>query len=597
MKQWRLKRTKVRTKDMAKALQIQEATACVLANRGIGTYENAVNFLYGKLSPLPDEILQMKDFENGIHMLKTAVEQGKKIAIYGDYDVDGVMSTTILYKALRHCNGDVIYYLPHRQKQGYGLNMESVKELADLGIEVLFTCDNGIAAISEVALAKQRGMEVIILDHHEPRFEENKDGRYDVLPCADALIDPKQRECSYEFKQFCAGGLAYRFAERFLHQMGKENPDLLKELLVFAGIATVCDIVDLMGENRILVKACLAQIKESGNIGLQALLKKNLLTDRNINEFHLGFVIGPCINATGRLGSAEMAVSLFCCEDHDKAEEYAEKLAQLNISRKDMTSNAVEKAIEEIENGNMKKDKVLVVYQENTHESIAGIVASRLKEKYYRPVLVITKGENEAKGSARSIEGYHIFQALLACKDFFTLFGGHAMAAGFSLPIENIDKLRSHLNETCPLTENDLQPMIRLEKQLSFDEIDLGLARELRTLAPFGKENAAPIFASKMIYIKKFYLIGKKKDMLRFQLYDSASSKIISGISFDGFDLFKKIVEHLYGKDNCDKILSEGTIHVPLDFAYTIDINEYQGREEVQLMIKDFRLSSADAAK
>ena len=590
MKRWLLKRSKIDTSIMAKELGIKEAVACVLANRGLAERQNAKKFLYGTIDDLRDSFL-MKDMALGIELIGQAIRDKKKIAVYGDYDVDGVMSTTILYRAILRCGGDGVYYVPHRQKEGYGLNLEAIEQLATEGVKVLFTCDNGIAALEETQRAKELGMTVVILDHHEAGFKDVEGERKDIIPVADAVIDPKQRECTYPFPMLCAGGIAYKFAIALLRLLEIQDEPLEKEFLCFGAIATVCDIVDLLDENRILVRYGLAEISKTTNVGLRVLMEETGISEKPISEYHLGFIIGPCINATGRLESGRKAVELFCENDEVKAREIAKTLVKLNEERKSLTVEAAERAIGRLEKDNLLTENVLVLYDEDTHESIAGIVAGRVKDRYYRPVILITASEDGAKGSGRSIEGYNLFQALFDCKDLFTRFGGHAMAAGLSLPKENIPMLQKKLNDGCQLTKEEMTPVLRLDKQLKFSEINIELAKEIKALAPFGKENHSPLFGSKNISVDRANLIGKNKDILRMTLSEEVSGIRLKAISFDGYKEMLNLLKELYPKEECDKMMSGGKIPRKFDFVYSIDINTYNGRTSVQLMIKDFRIS------
>ena len=587
---WVLKRTKADIQKMSEVLGIRQATACVVANRGITTKKQAIAFLQAERAELYDVCAKqvMKDAEKAMMLLECALKQNKKIAIYGDYDVDGVTSTAIWYKVLKYCGGDVIYYIPHRQKEGYGLNLEAIEELHNNGIELLLTCDNGISAIEEVKKAKQFDMTVVVIDHHEPAFDENGN---DILPEADAIVDPKQKSCPYPFKMLCAGGICYKLALLFLKRQNIQNDVLEQECLHMATLATVCDIVDLMEENRIIVKKGLNTMAQTTNVGLKALLAQTNLCGKQLTEYHIGFIIGPCVNAAGRLETAKTAVALFCETDEKKAQEYATYLAEQNNSRKDMTQKATEQVIKEIEQKNNLNEKVFVLYQQNVHESIAGIVAGRIKEKFYRPTIIITKSENMAKGSGRSIEGYNMFEELYACKELFSKFGGHTMAAGLSLPYENIDILREKLNNACKLTQQQLTPVLKIEKQLCFDEIDMALAKELRNLAPFGKGNHIPLFGSKNISIQKFYLIGKEKDILKMVLKERQTGICLHAISFDGWERFSDMIKRLYGNENYDKMLYDGCYDGNMDFVYSIDINTFRGESSIQLQIKDFRIS------
>lgn len=590
MKRWLLKRTKIDTAAMAKDLGIRQATAAVLANRELYSKQAARDFLYGGTAALGNPV-GMKDFTKGISLIAAAIREGKKIAVYGDYDVDGVMSTSILYQTILRCGGKVIFYLPHRQKEGYGLNLKAVEQLAAEGVEVLFTCDNGIAALQEIALAKEKNMTVVVLDHHEPGFRGEGEARRDILPAADAIIDPKQRACPYPFKQMCAGGLSYHFAHYLLQAFAIADEGLERQLLTFAAIATVCDIVDLLGENRALVQMGLAEIRRTENLGLRVLIEEAGLSEKMLSEYHIGFVLGPCINATGRLESGRLAVELFCTAEEKEAREKAKHLVALNAERKQLTEEAAERADIALQEDGALQDKVLVLYDAKIHESIAGIVAGRIKDKYYRPTILITGSEDGAKGSGRSIEGYHLFEALFANRDLFTRFGGHAMAAGLSLPVENIPILRQRLNEGCTLTEEQMIPILRVERALSFAEIDLGLAKELQALAPFGKGNPAPLFASMGVHADRLDVIGKNKNILRLTLSEPKSGIRLSAISFDGYEPLREMLKALYPTEDCDKIINSGLLPKPLDIVYSVESNSYQGRSSVQLMLKNFRFA------
>ncbi|MBQ2924314.1 MAG: single-stranded-DNA-specific exonuclease RecJ [Anaerotignum sp.] len=590
MKRWLLKRTKVNTAEMAKELGIRQATAAVLANRGVYSRKEARDFLYGGEGAFGDPA-EMKDLLKGVSLIADAVRNGKKIAVYGDYDVDGVMSTSILYQTILRCGGNGVFYLPHRQKEGYGLNLKAIEDLSAERVDVLFTCDNGIAALQEIALAKEKGMTVVVLDHHEPGFTGEGEERRDILPKADAIIDPKQRNCPYAFKHMCAGGLSYKFACLLLQEFGISDEVLEKQLISFAAIATICDIVDLMGENRAIVRKGLPEIQKTENIGLRALIEEAGLGDKVISDYHIGFIIGPCINATGRLESGRQAVELFCSPEESDARAKAKNLVQLNEERKHLTEEAAMRADIALQDSNALQNRVLVLYDPVIHESIAGIVAGRIKDKYYHPTILITGSEEGAKGSGRSIEGYHLFEALFENRDLFTRFGGHAMAAGLSLPVEHIDVLRNRLNEQCRLTDEEMIPVVRIERSLSFVEIDLGLAKELKALAPFGKGNPAPLFGSKGIHADRLDMIGRDKNILRMTLSEPHSGTRLSAISFDGYEQLLEMLKELYPTEDCAKMILSGQLPHLLDIVYSVDINTYNGRSSVQLMLKDFRFA------
>ena len=434
-------------------------------------------------------------------------------------------------------------------------------------------------------------MTVVVLDHHEPGFTGEGEERRDILPKADAIIDPKQRDCKYGFKHMCAGGLSYKFARLLLQAFGIQDESLEKQLVSFAAIATICDIVDLMGENRAIVRKGLPEIQKTENIGLRVLIEEAGLADKAVSDYHIGFIIGPCINATGRLESGRQAVALFCSRNEAEAREMAKNLVMLNEERKHLTEEATMRADLALQDGKMLQDRVLVLYDPVIHESIAGIVAGRIKDKYYHPTILITGSEEGAKGSGRSIEGYHLFEALFENRDLFTRFGGHAMAAGLSLPVENIDVLRKRLNEQCRLTDQEMIPVLRIEKSLSFAEIDLGLAKELKALAPFGKGNPAPLFGSKGIRVDRLDIIGKEKNILRMTLSEPQSGTRLSAISFDGYHQLLEMLKELYPTEDCAKMILSGQLPHLLDIVYSVDINTYNGRSNVQLMLKDFRFA------
>jgi single-stranded-DNA-specific exonuclease len=389
----------------------------------------------------------------------------------------------------------------------------------------------------------------------------------------------------------CAGGLSYKLARLLLQEFFMNDENLEKQLVSFAAIATVCDIVDLLGENRTIVRKGLPEIQKTENIGLKVLIEEAGLADKVVTDYHIGFIIGPCINATGRLESGRQAVELFCSRDEKEAREKAKNLVQLNEERKQLTEDATMRADLALQGENALQDRVLVLYDPVIHESIAGIVAGRIKDKYYHPTILITGSEEGAKGSGRSIEGYHLFEALFENRDLFTRFGGHAMAAGLSLPVENIDVLRKRLNEQCQLTDEEMIPVLRIEKSLSFAEIDLGLAKELKALAPFGKGNPAPLFGSKGISVDRLDLIGRDKNILRMTLSEPQNGIRLSAVSFDGYAQMLGMLKELYPTEDCAKMILSGQLPHLLDIVYSVDINTYNGRSNVQLMLKDFRFA------
>ena len=465
------------------------------------------------------------------------------------------------------------------------MNIEAVRHLHELGVKVILTCDNGIAAIDEIGEAARLGIVSVIIDHHEPKYEKGPNGeKFDIVPSSEAVIDAKQSKCQYPFKFLCAAGMSYKFAEALFKSMNRSFV-YDDEFMAFAAIATVCDIVSLLDENRIIVKNGLKLVSKIENKGMKALIKLTGLEGKEINEYHAGFVIGPCVNATGRLESAETAVKLFSTDNEEEAYSLAAELVRLNAERKDMTSKAVEEAIEAVNLTDLKNDKVLVIYNSQIHESIAGIVAGKVKEAFYKPTIIITDSGQLAKGSGRSIEAYNMFDELLKCQELFEKFGGHPMAAGLSLKKENIDILRKMLNNNCCLTVEDMTSVIRIDKQLGFDQIDIELALQLENLSPFGKDCPQPVFGTKDVSLKRLSLMGKDKNMLRFTL--SHNYKTFVGVSFSGYEKFCRILNER--NILIENILGGYMQDFKMDIVYGLNINRYNGRESVQLDIKDFR--------
>jgi len=581
---WTLRKNHIDIKKMSNDLNISEIFAQVLGNRKIFSRNSASLYIKPRIALMYDPFL-MRDMEKAVRIILAAKNDKKKIFIYGDYDVDGVSSTVILYKAFSQFGCDVEYYIPNRKYEGYGLNINCIDAMKDRGCDIVFACDNGIAAVDEALYIKELGMELIILDHHEPAFEEDRE----IIPNAAAVIDCKQKKCMYPFKGLCAGGMAYKFVKALFKYSDMEIENEA-ELFVFAAIATVCDIVDLCDENRIFVRNGI-RILNSGrkiNIGVKALIKCQGL-DKKVTEETLGFVIGPCINASGRLESALDAVELFIEEDFGRALAKAERLVKVNEERKRLTLEAYERVIESVENSDLKNDKIMVIYDENVDESIMGIVAGKIKEDYYKPVIVISSGDEFDKGSARSIEGYNIFESLLENKELFIKFGGHAMAAGFSIEHKNIAALRKSLNENCTLSESDLTEVIRIDRELCFEEISEKLAGELELMRPFGKGNSRAVFATRGVFVSSLRYVGANKNIIQFVFSDGNNS--FKGVSFRGYEKFNKYVESNFEKSIQNKIFDGDLCDVilRLDIVYSIEINEFKGFRNVQLVIRDFR--------
>ncbi|MDR1689352.1 MAG: single-stranded-DNA-specific exonuclease RecJ [Clostridiales bacterium] len=581
MAKWILKKNSGDAARFAAQLDISENLSRILINRDIRTLDAARKYLKPDTSFF-EPITNMEGVKTAYEIIKDALSVRRKIVIYGDYDVDGVMSTVILHKALTRLGADVSYYIPDREAEGYGLNVAAAESLHGEGCKLLICCDNGIASVAEIARVKELGMDAIIIDHHE---------QGDVVPKADAAIDPKQKTCPYNFKQMCAAGLVYRFADGLFAFMGRENPDN-EEFLMLSAIATFCDIVDLQGENRIIAKRGLEIINgEISNLGLKTLVKLRSLAGR-IGEFDIGFIIGPCINATGRLDKANLAVELFLTDDSERAQFLAEKLVELNEQRKKMTSEAFETALENYRQSG-KDSKVIVIYDNTIHESIAGIVAGRIKDKLNHPVIVLTDSSDleTAKGSARSIEGYNMFESLNACSDLLSRFGGHTMAAGMSIKKVNIPLLEEFLNKNCTLSDDSFTEKIVLDKQLELSEVTYTLAKELKVLAPFGKANKEPLFGTKSAVVEKVNVYPEKNTLrLTFKIPDSYRK--ITGICFGKIEEFQNIITEKFGSYTAEKILGGilRGIELKLDIVYYIEINEYNGNISVAMKLKDFRI-------
>jgi single-stranded-DNA-specific exonuclease len=574
---------------MVQVLGISETIARILANRGIRSKLAAKRYLDPDIRRL-GLATGFKDMPKAASMLKEAIGRGEKVAIYGDYDVDGVMGTVILVKLMRWCGASPRFVIPKRTESGYGLSVDAVKALHGEGVGLLVTCDNGISAIEEIEAAKGLGMKVIVLDHHEPGYAlDENGGRRDKVPDADCIVDPKQISCGYPFKQYCAAGIAYRLIGAMEDAMGKAFPES-NLCLALAAIATVCDIVPLLEENRMLVKRGIdiLNLDKRINLGLWHLMMEKKIQDKAITVFDIGYVLGPCINASGRLSHAAEAVDLFLSDDPIEAAALASKLASLNETRKDMTEKAFDRAMDMIFADDAELGKVLVLFDEETDESIAGVVAGRIKERLCRPVIMLTRGGGAVKGSARSIEAYNIFEALRRNADLFIRFGGHAMAAGLMLEERNIVPLRERLNAECSLSEENFIPALYIDMQLQPEEATFALVREIALLSPFGKDNPEPLFIAKGLRLERLRLIDEKNTIL-FTFSGDRSKK---GVCFGLNDSFRAKMEELYEPLEASKILA-GILRessIEMDVVYAPEINMYNNKESVQMRIKDFRI-------
>lgn len=581
-----VRNVKFDTVKFAQQLGISDTVAKLMVNRGIYNLDIAKEYLSSSMGELhnPTDMLGMS---GAVELMRNSIIKGEKILIVGDYDVDGVISTYVLYIAISKCGGNVSFHIPDRIKEGYGINESIIKKASEDNIDIIITCDNGIAAIEQVKLAKELGIKVIITDHHDVPFIEEDNVRKYVVPEADYVLNPKQENCNYEFDKICGAGVAYKFVQCLYKEFNIPNEELY-DLIQYVAIATVCDVVDLVSENRILVKEGLKRINNTSNIGLRALFKETGLEGKEITVYSLGFVIGPSINASGRLEQAEWALKLLITKDKNEAEELAKKLNELNKDRQELTQTGLEEAIKIIEENNMAKDKVLVVYLEDVHESIAGIIAGRIREKYNLPTIILTKAHEGAKGSGRSIEEYNMFEELLKCKDLLGKFGGHPMAAGMSIPSENIDKFREKLNEVTTLSDEDIIPKVSIDMPLPINKINYKLIDEIALLEPYGKGNPKPNFAVKGLMVKAARILGKNNNVLKLNLTDGYLN--IDGIYFGDIEVALEIIKNKFGEYEYNKMLNGQTNMVKIDIVYFPDINEYNGRKSVQLLIQNIRV-------
>lgn len=586
MQQWLLMNKKANFKEIGEHFGIDQVTSRIIRNRDIVEQEDIRNYLYGDINDLHNPHL-LKDGDLLVGILEEKIKQQKQIRIIGDYDIDGVMSTYILKTALERCKANVSIQIPDRVHDGYGLNINLIQKAYEDGIDTIVTCDNGISAIQEIAYAKLLGMTMLVTDHHEIPYEEIDGERIYKRSEADAIVNPHQKECSYPYKYLCGAAVAWKVVcllyERF-HIDASESLDLLEN----AAFATVGDIMPLTGENRILVKEGIKRIHYTKNIGMKALIAQCGLEEDKIDAYHFGFVLGPCINASGRLDTAKRALELFFEKDMAKATIIANELVVLNEQRKDMTKEGVEEAISFCEETS-SQDRVLVVYLPNVHESIAGIIAGRVREKYHKPVFILTKSEDGVKGSGRSIEEYSMYEEMCKCQDLFTKFGGHPMAAGLSLPEGNVDEFRRRINEVCTLTEKDLQAKIRIDVPMPLDYITKDLVREFSILAPFGKDNTKPVFADKEIRIKQMAILGKNKNVLKLTLLTKYGLSI-SGIYFGDIQVFLHDLEDVYGADIVEDAMRGKENPIELSIVYYPRINTFRDVEELQVEIQAYKV-------
>lgn len=574
MEKWFVAMKKADFNGIAEKYQISPIIARLMRNRDV-VGDDAIDFyLNGTVENLYDGLL-MKDMDRAVDILKEKIEEGKKIRVIGDYDIDGVNATYILQQGLAGLGADVDTDIPDRIKDGYGLNQMLIDRALEDDVDTIITCDNGIAAMSEIAYGKENGMTIVVTDHHEvPYLEENGEKKY-LLPPADAVVDPHRADCEYPFKGLCGAAVAYKLVEVLYRVSGKSEQEvehLQERLMENVAIATIGDVMDLVGENRVFVKKGLELLKTTKNEGLHALMQCTGVDTANLNTYHIGFVIGPCINAGGRLDTAKRALELLNASNRREAVTLAADLKELNDSRKEMTEEGVEEAVQQIESSSWKDDQVLVVYLPECHESIAGIIAGRIKERYYRPTFVLTKGETGVKGSGRSIEAYDMFAEMSRCRELFTKFGGHKLAAGLSLEEEKIEVFRKRINELADLTEEDLQMKVSIDMRLPFPYINEELIHELKILEPFGKGNGKPLFAESKLRVIQPRIFGKNRNVLKCRLEDQQGNQM-EAVYFGEVE-------------DCLRQMEKKQI---MSFTYYPSINEYMGRRTIQLTIVNYQ--------
>ena len=566
---WMVYAKKADFKQIASEYGIDQVLARIIRNRDICGSKDIDMYLNGNLNDIHNPH-SMKDADKFVDIITKKIEEHKPVRIIGDYDIDGICSIYILFCGLKAAGADVDYVVPHRINDGYGINEHLIDNAINEGIDTIVTCDNGIAAYNQVRYAKAHGITMIVTDHHDVPFEIKDDKKVYIVPPADAVINPKQADCDYPFKLLCGAGVAYKLISLLYDRLGLDKKEL-EDYIEFMAIATVGDIVDLIDENRIVVKYGLKHIAHTKNTGLRALIEECQLDINNISSYHIGFVIGPCLNASGRLDTARQAIELMLCKDNEKAHNMAKELIALNNERKSMTEQETQKAIELVENTGLLKDRVLVIYLKDCHESIAGIIAGRIKERYYRPTFVITNAEDGAKGSGRSIEGYNMYEEINKCKNVLTKYGGHPMAAGLSLAISDIDIFRKMLNDNAILTDEDLIPKMWIDVPMPVSYANIRLVNQLKLLEPFGKGNEKPVFADRNLYVKTASVIGKNKNVLRCQL-ETEDGTYVPAVQF--------------GINNIDDIPRAG---MRISIIYYPDINTFNGIMSLQIIIKEWK--------
>lgn len=586
MQQWVVTSKRADFKEIGRRFGIDQVTARIIRNRDVIGEDAIAQYLNGSLKDLAD-MHQMKDADLLVNILTQKIQNGNRIRIIGDYDIDGVMSSYIWYRALLRCGADVDVAIPNRITDGYGLNLHLIEDAMESDVDTIITCDNGIAALEEIAYAKKHGMTVLVTDHHEIPYEEEGGQRRYQKSEADAIVNPHQKECAYPYKDLCGAGVAWNVVRILYEKMGVDEQEAFA-LLEFVAFATVGDVMPLTGENRILVREGLKRIHHTVNVGMKALIAQCGLMPEQIESYHFGFVLGPCINAAGRLDTAKRALALFQTENEGKASLLANELVVLNEERKQMTADGVEEAKQLCEQAGYEKNPVLVLFLPDVHESIAGIIAGRIREYYGRPTFVLTRGEEGIKGSGRSVEGYSMYEEMCQCSKLLTKFGGHPMAAGLTLPEENIDEFREQMNAHCPLTVEQLQPKVHIDVPMPVDYVTNALVEEFCVLAPFGKDNPKPVFADRNLCISRMWTVGKNQNVLRLSLVSEHGSPV-SGIYFGDIPAFEDYITEQFGAAELEKAKHGRENSIRLSFVYYPKINRYRDSESLQFEIQYYR--------
>lgn len=574
-------------KGLGERFSIDPVVARIIRNREVTGEEAMEAYLNGDISMLHDPGL-LKDVKKAVRILLEKIEKRKKIRIIGDYDIDGIQSTYILQTALERCGADVDIDIPDRIADGYGLNQRLVQKAFEDGIDTILTCDNGIAAAKEIAFGKALGMTVIVTDHHEVPFEEKDEERMFLIPDADAVVNPKQADCPYPFKNLCGAGVAYKLVQVLYEELHR-SPLEVQEFLPYAAFATIGDVMDLIGENRILVKEGLKRLKEMNNPGLHALMRQNNLLPEEIKAYHVGFILGPCLNASGRLDTAIRALNLLRAKEEKEALSLARDLTDLNAGRKELTARGVDQAELLAREAAEAGEKVLVLFLPDCHESLAGIIAGRIRERFHRPVFVLTRGEEGVKGSGRSIEKYSMYEELCKIKDILVKFGGHPMAAGLTIREEDVEDMRKRLNAYTLLTEEDLVPKIRIDVPMPIDYITPKLVEQLSLLEPYGKGNEKPVFADKELTVLSAKILGKNRNVCKMRISSRYGCQM-EAVYFGDIEKLKNYMEEKFTKAEVD-LLFQGvrTEKICMSFVYYPEMNDFNGKKTLQIVIKNYR--------